>query len=147
MDPSLGQEKEDASDNCRLQGPWQTLPDLLPSLPQHGGLSPWLTQADGQAALGTPFSLQTALASSAPPPDSLSDGAEALVTPSPCSMPGFLFLLLASWLQSFLTLVVHENALSYAELGRNRTATGSQPDSEVPKYPLWAPCCHQVILG
>lgn len=58
MDPSLRQDRENvlrASDNYRLQGPWQALPDLLPSLPQHGGLSPWLTQADGQAALGTPF--------------------------------------------------------------------------------------------
>lgn len=58
MDPSLGQDRENvlwASDNYRRQGPWQALPDLLPSLPQHGGLSPWLTQADGQAALRTPF--------------------------------------------------------------------------------------------
>lgn len=57
-DPSLGRDRENvlrASDNYRLQGPWQALLDLLPSLPQHGGLSPWLTQADGQAALGTPF--------------------------------------------------------------------------------------------
>lgn len=55
MGPSLGQDRENvlwASDNHRLQGPWQALPDLLPSLPQHGGLSPWLIQADGQAALG-----------------------------------------------------------------------------------------------
>lgn len=133
MDPRLGQDKEDVhltTADCRVL--WQALPDLLPSLPQRGGLSPWLTQADGQAALGTPFSLQTALASSAPPPDSLSDGAEALVTPSPSSMLGFLFLILASCLQSFLTLVVHENALSYTELGRNRPAWAASQTQRSP---------------
>lgn len=48
-------------------------------------------------------------------------------------MPGFLFLLLASWLQYFLTPLAPENALTYTELGRNRPAFGSQPESEVPK--------------
>lgn len=58
---------------------------------------------------GPPFSLQTALASGTSFPDGLSDGVEALVTHPylhqqwVSSMPGFLFLLLASWSQYFLT--------------------------------------------